>query len=156
VRYTGLLTTGDLFDFGPRFDDGLLAFSIRDGVIASPVTRSPYPVFVPRTDRDGNEIAGIRFPDIEVPIATYTGYGFRAAAFGGPDLCDAFGQAIPFRATRAEREAAGDPRPSLEERYPTHEIYVDKVTAAATRLERARFLLREDVERILQAAQASR
>lgn len=155
VRYTGLMSTGDLFDFGPQFDDGILDFTTHDHAIVSPVIRSPYPVFVPRTDPDGNDAAGVRFPDIEVPLATYTGYGFRAPAFGGPDLCDAFGQRLPFAQTRAERQATGDPRPSIEERYPTHADYVRRVTTAAHRLLRERFLLTEDVDRIIRAADAS-
>src|SRR6185436_6331181 len=134
---------------------GILDFRTRDGVITSPVVASPYPVFVPATDADGNEIAGVRFPDVAVPLATYTGYGFRATGFAGPDLCDAFGQAIPFQATRAGREAAGDPRRSLEERYPTHQSYVDQVRAAAEALRQDRLLLQEDVDRFVQAAQAS-
>jgi hypothetical protein len=155
VRYTGLMTTGDRFDFGPRFDDGIVDVKTQDGTIVPPVIGSPYPVFVPATDADGNEIAGVRFPDVAVPLATYTGYGFRAAGFAGPDLCDAFGQAIPFQATRAAREAAGDPRPSREERYPTHQGYVDRVRTAAEALQHDRFLLQEDVDRFVQAAQAS-
>jgi alpha/beta hydrolase family protein len=155
VRYTGRMSTGDRFDFGPRADDGILDFRAANGTIVSPVVSSPYPVFVPTTDSDGNEVAGVRFPDVEVPVATYTGYGFRSSAFGGPDLCDAFGQAIPFKKTRAERDAAGDPRPSLEERYSGHDNYVSRVRAAAERLQRERFLLDEDVTRIVQAADAS-
>ncbi|HEU4730346.1 MAG TPA: alpha/beta hydrolase domain-containing protein [Kofleriaceae bacterium] len=155
VRYTGLMSTGDRFDFGRRFEDGILDFQTRDGAIVSPVVGSPYPVFVPRTDADGNDAAGVRFPDVAVPLATYTGYGFRASGFGGPDLCDAFGQAIPLPATRAAREASGDPRPSIEERYPTHAGYVAKVRAAAEALRDQRFLLQEDVDRFVQAAEAS-
>jgi hypothetical protein len=155
VRYTGQMSTGDLFDFGRRFDDGILDFRTHDGTIVAPVVASPYPVFVPATDADGNDRAGVRLPDVAVPVATYTGYGFRAAGLGGPDLCDAFGQAIPFAKTRADRAAAGDPRPSLEERYPTHQAYVDQVRAAAEALARDRLLLQEDVDRFVQAAQAS-
>jgi hypothetical protein len=155
VRYTGLMSTGDLFDFGRRFDDGILDFKTRDQAIVSPVVSSPYPVFVPRTDADGNDIAGVRFPDVAVPLATYTGYGFRASGFAGPDLCDAFGQMIPFKQTRAERDAVGDPRLSIQERYPTHQDYVDKVSAVARALGSARFLLQEDVDRFIAAAQAS-
>ncbi|MFL6655407.1 MAG: alpha/beta hydrolase domain-containing protein [Sulfurifustis sp.] len=155
VRYTGLMSTGDLFDFGPQFKDGILDFKTQNGVIVSPVVSSPYPVFVPKTDDDGNEIAGVRFPDVEVPVATYTGYGFRASGFAGPDLCDAFGQSIPFKKTKAERDAAGDPRLSLEERYPTHDEYVKQVTKSAEKLQKHRFLLQEDVDRYIQAAEAS-
>ena len=86
MRYTGLMSTGDLFDFGRRFDDGVLDFTTRDGTIVSPVVGSPYPVFVPATNADGNDAAGVRFPDVAVPVATYTGYGFRA----GPSSPDAF------------------------------------------------------------------
>jgi hypothetical protein len=149
------MSTGDLFDFGRRFDDGVLDFKTHGQAIVSPVVSSPYPVFVPRSDADGNDAAGVRFPDVAVPLATYTGYGFRAGGFAGPDLCDAFGQAIPLPATRAAREAAGDPRLSLEERYPTHAGYVAKVRAAAEALQRDRFLLQEDVDRFVQAADAS-
>lgn len=155
VRYTGLMSTGDVFEFGRKFDDGIVDVKTERGAIVSPIVGSPYPVFVPRTDVDGNELAGVRFPDIEVPIATYTGYGFRAAGFGGPDLCDAFGQMIPFKQTRAEREAAGDPRLSIEERYPSHADYVGKVAAAARALARDGFLLSEDVDRLIRAAEAS-
>ena len=155
VRYTGVMSTGDRFDFGRRFDDGILDVKTHNGTIVSPVVGSPYPVFVPATDADGNDRAGVRFPDVVVPLATYTGYGFRAAGFAGPDLCDAFGQAIPFARTAAERAATGDPRRSVEERYPSHQGYVDQVRAAAEALARDRFLLQEDVDRFVQAAQAS-
>jgi hypothetical protein len=154
VRYTGLMSTGDRFDFGRRFDAGVLDFTTRDGTIVSPVVASPYPVFVPATDADGNDAAGVRFPDVAVPLATYTGYGFRAGP-SSPDLCDAFGQRIPFATTRADRALTGDPRPSLEERYPSHQAYVDQVRAAAEALAADRFLLAEDVDRFVQAAQAS-
>ncbi|MGI9165633.1 MAG: alpha/beta hydrolase domain-containing protein [Pyrinomonadaceae bacterium] len=119
----------------------------------SPLTRAM--VFVPRTDPDGNDIAGIRLPEIAVPLATYTGWGLRGAAFAGDDLCDPFGQKIDFRQTRAERLAIGDPRLSLEERYQTHEKYVKQVTHAAKHLQRRRLLLDEDVERYIKAAEAS-
>ena len=112
------MTTGDLFDYGPFFDDGILT------ILPPVLVGSPYPAFVPKTDADGNDIAGIRLPEVAVPLATYTGWGVRAAAFGGDDLCDAAGQKIDFHQTKDERLAAGDPRLSIEERYPTHRRYV--------------------------------
>lgn len=148
VKYTGLMTTGDLLDFGPQFKDGILT-------TLPPAVTSPYPVFVPKTDADGNDLAGVRFPDIDVPVATYTGWALRAAAFGGDDLCDGFGQAIPFAKTKAERLASGDPRLSLEERYPSHQDYVSKVSRAAHKLAERRLMLQEDVDRVVADAQAS-
>ena len=84
-----------------------------------------------------------------------TGWALRSAAFGGPDGCEASGQWIPFKATKAERLAAGDPRRSLEERYRDHAHYVKEVSKAARKLENKRLLLPADVQRYIDAAQAS-
>jgi Alpha/beta hydrolase domain len=116
---------------------------------------TPYRVLVPKTDDDGNDIAGIRLPSVAVPIATYTGWALRAAAFAGDDLCDASGQQIPFARTKADRLAALDPRRALAERYPTHDRYVKRVTRAAKRLRHRRLLVDEDVETLTAAADAA-
>ena len=149
VTFNGLMTTGDLFDYGPSFNDGILT------ILPPHLLGSPYPVFVPRTDPDGNDLAGIRLPEIEVPLATYTGWALRAAAFAGDDLCDVAGQKIDFTQTKADRLTTGDPRLSVEERYPTHEKYVKDVTRAADRLYRQKLLLEEDLQRYIQEAEAS-
>jgi hypothetical protein len=149
VTYNGLMTTGDLFDYGPFFDDGILT------ILPPILVGSPYPAFVPKTDADGNDIAGIRLPEVAVPLATYTGWGLRAAAFAGDDLCDMFGQKIDFAQTMAERLAVGDPRLSVEERYLNHGAYVSAVANAANRLHQARLLLDEDLEAYIQAAAES-
>jgi hypothetical protein len=78
--------------------------------------------------------------------------GLRAE---GLDGCDAAGQKIAFARTKAERLAAGDPRPSLEERYVDHGAYVSAVTRAAQALKAERFLLDEDVAAATVAAQAA-
>jgi hypothetical protein len=148
VTYNGRLHEGDLFDFGPFFDDGILT------VIPPALVGSPYRTLVPKTDHDGNDIAGVRMVEIEVPVATYTGWGLRAGPAVG-DGCDAAGQKIDFPKTKADRIAAGDPRRSIEERYPDHEIYVKEVTKAAKKLEEKGFLLDEDVLRYIAAAAAS-
>jgi hypothetical protein len=120
-----------------------------------------YPSFVSKVDRDGNDIAGIRLPPVEAPIATTTGWALRSAAFGGGpgggnmDGCESSGQWIAFKATQAERLAAGDPRKSLEERYGNHDGYVKAVAKAARKLEQRRLLLEEDVQRYIDAAVAS-
>ena len=149
VRYTGLMSTGDLFDYGPDFNEGILT------TLPPESAGSPYPVFVPRTDVDGNDLAGIRLPPVAAPRATFTGWALRAPAFGGPDLCDAAGQQIDFAATRDERLASGDPRPSLEERYPAPGAYVEAVAAAAQGLAREHLLLDEDVERMVREAETT-
>jgi hypothetical protein len=149
VIYNGLTTTGDLFDFGPLFGQGFLT------TLPPLFLGSPYPVFVPKTDADGIDIAGIRLPDVAVPLATYSGWNIRAPAFAGNDLCDLFGQAIDFMQTKAERLAVGDPRLSIEERYPNHGKYVSAVARSANSLHQDRLLLDEDVERIIGAAAES-
>jgi hypothetical protein len=92
---------------------------------------------------------------VQVPLGTYTGWNIRKAGFSEGDSCDLTGAFIPFFRTQEERLAAGDPRLSLEERYPTHEDYVAKVTAAAEDLVSQRLLLREDADSIIAAANAA-
>jgi hypothetical protein len=147
VTYNGRLHEGDLFDFGPSFEEGILS-------VPPVLLGSPYPALVPKTDQDGNDIAGIRMVEIEVPVATYTGWGLRVGPAAG-DGCDAAGQQIDFAQTEAERLATGDPRLSIEERYPTHAAYVKKVTHAARRLYHRGLLLEEDVQRYVEQAEAS-
>ena len=113
-----------------------------------------YRPLVSRVDADGNEVAGIRLPDIAVPVATYTGWNLYKSPFPEGELCDRDGSHLAFAKTRGEREARKDPRPSLEERYASHAEYVDRVTAAAQQLVRERLLLAEDAARYVSAAQA--
>ena len=104
-------------------------------------------------DADGNEIAGIRLPPIAVPLGTYTGWNvYRAQPC---ELCDRDGSLIPFARTRQEREAAGDPRPSLEERYGSRDAYVARVRAAAAALVTERLLLPSDAEAYIRVAESS-
>jgi hypothetical protein len=110
-----------------------------------PKEGAPYPVFVPSVDADGNEIAGIRLPDVSVPLATYMGWNLGSEGFAEGSLCTVTGSTIPFPATKSERKQSGDPRPSIEERYPSREAYVKQVEAAAKRLVEKRLLLEADV-----------
>lgn len=114
--------------------------------------RTPYRPLITNVDADGNEVAGIRLPDIAVPLGTFTGWNLYKAPYVEGELCDRNGTFIPFAATRAEREAKNDPRPSLEERYGTHAAYVAKVEDAARKLVAARTLLPEDAERLVARA----
>jgi hypothetical protein len=120
-------------------------------VLAS--SEAAYATRVSAVDADGNEIAGVRTPDIAVPLATYAGWNvYRVAP---TELCDRDGSYSAFTRTKAEREAAGDPRPSLEERYGTRAAYVVKVEAAADALVRERLLLPEDAAAYVAAARKS-
>ncbi|HEY7300636.1 MAG TPA: alpha/beta hydrolase domain-containing protein [Xanthobacteraceae bacterium] len=126
------------------------------GIMAEPPrTGTAYPVLVPQIDADGNPVDGLRNTAVEVPLGTYTGWNVRKAGFSEGDSCDLIGAFIPFFRTKAERIAAGDPRPALEERYPTHETYVEKVRAAAAKLVADRFLLPGDADLIVSQAQAA-
>ena len=110
-----------------------------------------YPSFVSAVDADGNEVAGIRLPPIAVPLATHTGWNVYRAQ---PDeLADRDGSRIAFAATRAERERADDPRPSLAERYGSRAAYVAKVREAAAALVAERLLLPADAEAFVRAAE---
>ncbi len=113
---------------------------------------SPYRPMVSKVAPDGNELAGLRLPGIEAPLATYTGWNLYKAPFTEGELCDRDGSYSPLPATRKERESKGDPRPSLEERYGTHANYVKKLESSARTLVRERLLLAEDAERYVNAA----
>jgi hypothetical protein len=149
VTYNGRTTTGDLFDFGGLFGQGILT------TLPPAITVAAYPVFVPKTDADGTDIAGIHVPEVAAPLATYSGWNVRAAAFAGGDMCNATGQMISFPQTKADRLASGDPRLSVAERYPSHQAYVNAVTRAANELVTRRFLLADDAQAYINAAAAS-
>jgi hypothetical protein len=103
-----------------------------------------YGTLVPAVDQDGNETSGIRLPDQVAPLGTYTGWNLYKGV--ETDLCDRDGTYLPFAATRAEREANGDPRLSLAERYGSKDAYVARLRAAAEVLVRERLLLPSDAE----------
>jgi hypothetical protein len=116
---------------------------------------TPLPLLVPQVDADGNERAGIRHPEVVVPLATLTGWNFRNPAIGGThQIVPLLGSYVPFARTKAEREQSGDPRLSIQERYPTRDRYLSLIKDAAAGLVRDRFLLAEDVESIVQRASA--
>ena len=107
---------------------------------------TPYPLLAPAVDADGNEVAGIRLPDISVPLATNAGWNLRHPEVGAEgQVIGTTGATIPFAATREERESRQDPRPSIEERYDSREDYLARVREAASGLAERGFLLPEDL-----------
>jgi len=152
VAYTGFKTTRYLLNYGPDFYKTGIP-TINPPQFSAPYQDNPangpiYPSFVPKTDADGNDVAGVRLPDVQVPLGTYTGWALRAGPQEG-DGCEGSGQYIPFAKTKAERLASGDPRLSLEERYPDVETYTSMLHKAIENLQRAGFLLPFDAEKML-------
>ena len=93
---------------------------------------------------DGNEIAGITLPELRCPWPPTRAGPCGIPTSAAPSNCWS-SRAARLR-TRREREAAGDPRPSLEERYASREAYLASVRRAALDLVAERHLLEEDVE----------
>jgi len=140
----------DRLDFGPEFvTKGIIAFE-------PPRLGTPFVNKVPQVDPgDGNEIAGIRLPIIQVPLASHTGWNLRRPDIGAPDeLLSMVGSFLPFARTRAERLASGDPRPSIEERYPDRRAYLARIETACTRLVADRYMLAQDVAAAVEQAGA--
>ena len=107
--------------------------SFTDTAFFPPKVLGAYPVLVPRADVDGMVIAGICISRLAVPRATYTGWNPRAQGFGAGALFPLQGAVVPFAPTRAERDASGNPRPSLAERYADNAAYVAAVKKGASR-----------------------
>jgi hypothetical protein len=150
VTYTGLKTTRYHFDYGLNFyETGIAtvnppAFPFTTPAYQDNTGNGPiYPSFIPKTDGDGNDIAGVRLADVTVPLATYTGWGLRRGAQAS-DGCEAAGQFIPFAKTEADRMKTNDPRPSVEARYKTFADYHGKVRSALEQMVSDRLLLCED------------
>jgi hypothetical protein len=113
---------------------------------------APLPYLVPQVDGDGNPRGGIRVPEVAVPLATYTGWNFSAQT--PTQLVNLLGSYIPLARTREEREQRGDPRRSIQERYPSRARYIAMITDAAKALVRDRYLLAPDVDAIVERAGA--
>jgi hypothetical protein len=150
VVYSGLKTTRYLLNYGPKFyETGIPTINppaftppYQENLANGPI----YPSFVPKTDSDGNDIAGVRLPEVQVPLATYTGWALRAGPQSA-DGCEGSGQYIPFAKTKADRLESGDPRLSLEERYGNIETYSTRLRKAVNDLVQSGFLLPFDAER---------
>jgi hypothetical protein len=124
--------------------------------LEGPPTALPLPLLVPQVDADGNELSGIRLPNVAVPLATYTGWNFRSPSIGqAREMLPLTGSFIPFPVTKAEREQTHDPRPSIEERYGGRTKYKGLVADAAAKLVQERYLLSDDAPRVIEQALAT-
>ena len=150
VNFPTVINELALPNFGPGFGSTGGRLTQLPPVLGS----SRYQLFVPKPDSDGLDIGGIRPMEVAAPTATIAGWNVRAAGHREGDLCGLSGSFIPFAKTQAERQASGDPRLSLEERYKDNAGFVKAVEEAARKLVRERFLLQEDADRYIQAARA--
>ncbi|HYT19156.1 MAG TPA: alpha/beta hydrolase domain-containing protein [Candidatus Polarisedimenticolia bacterium] len=131
-------------DFGSQWKSGIISNE-------PPKVGKPFVVFVPQADADGNDLGGVRLPELQVPLATYTGWNLRDPSIGAPDLRISFlGAFLPFARAASDRGKSGDPRLSIAERYASREQYMGKFAEAAMKLIQDRFLLREDLPAVLE------
>jgi hypothetical protein len=146
VRFPDRIARPTRLDFGPHLARGIAS-------TLPPIAGAGFPTYVSAVDADGNEVAGLRPPELHVPLGTFTGWNTRHPDQGAPgDLMAMMGSTLPFARTRDERERSGDPRPSIEERYPTRDAYLKQVRDATQALVAARHVLAEDVEAIVERA----
>lgn len=140
----------DVLDYGPEFGP-------TGGRMTTlpPIHGAAYRIFVPRPDEDGIPVADYRPMETAVPLGTNVGWNLRRDGYRAGDLCGLEGSFVPFAKTKEEREAADDPRLSLEERYGDHDGFVAAITAAANHLVAARFLQKSDAEAWVAAAKES-
>jgi hypothetical protein len=117
------------------------------------ISTARYGTLVAQVDSDGNDLGGVRNIFVAVPVGTYTGWNLFNKEFFEDGFCTLSGSFIPFASTRQERLATGDPRPSIEERYPTKEAYVAAFKKAADDLVAQRFLLPDDAARLISQAE---
>jgi hypothetical protein len=118
-----------------------------------PEANGSFPILVPQVDNDGNELDGIKMPEVSVPLATYTGWNLFNAESGPTSVLSSMqGSYIAFPRTRADRERSKDPRMSIEERYESRDRYLALVSTAARELVQQRYLLEDDVPSVVKRA----
>ena len=151
-RPDGLVNVIYDYDFGPELNYNDLSGAITR---QPPVVRRALPTLVPKVDADGSDVGGVPSVLRQAPLGSYLGWNITAGGFDKGKICGLSGGYIPFAKTKAERLAAGDPRLSLEERYGSHDGYVDAVRKAVANAVKERFLLQIDGERLIAEASAS-
>jgi hypothetical protein len=126
-------------DFGPEFN--AKGYSSQE----PPTVRGVFPLLVPQVDRDGNDLGGIKLPEVAVPLGTFTGWNLRAPGTGAPDQMASFvGSFFAFPRTKAERLRTHDSRLSIEERYADRADYMQRVASVVDSLVAQRFILDRD------------
>ena len=137
-------------DFGPLYRAGRIRAGSSARAAASGT--ASYGVLETQVDADGNDIGGLRSAFLQTPIGTYTGWNLGRKDRFENGLCNLQGSFIPFAATRAERLATGDPRLSIEERYPTTAGLCRRLREGRRDLVARRYLLPEDAKLLVERA----
>ncbi|MFL6588751.1 MAG: alpha/beta hydrolase domain-containing protein [Chthoniobacterales bacterium] len=128
-------------DFGPQWKKRIITKQ-------PPGIGKPFPVFVPQVDGAGNDLGGVRLPELEVPLATYTGWNLRDPKTGMANERVSFlGSWLPL--PHGNEHEPNDPRRTIPDTYSSREDYLKKFNAAANKLSDERFLLKEDVDALV-------
>jgi len=150
----GLVNAALDYDFGPRFIGRDVS-----GIIDKqpPPVRQVLPIYIPQVDADGNEPAniGVSSPLHSAPLGTYLGWNVTSSGVTAGQICSLVGGYIPFAHTKAERDKAEDPRPSVEERYGDRQGYVCAVRKAVQQSVKGRYMLEADGKRLIDDATAA-
>jgi hypothetical protein len=102
---------------------------------------APFPILVPQVDADGNDIGGLKTPQVAVPLAAHTGWNLRNPAIGSPEeLFSMVGSYFPFSKEVVRTRYGGQPE------------HVQKVRGAARKLIEGRYLLERDLAKIEELA----
>lgn len=152
TRFLAVHNPLHVLDFGPLYRPAETSGVIT--VEPPRVSTASYGVLVPQVDADGNDVGGARSLHVRVPLGTYTGWNLGRKDRFEDGFCSLQGTFVPFAPTRQERLDARDPRPSIEERYPSKEAYVSKVKQAAAELVTQRLLLPADSARLIREAES--
>jgi hypothetical protein len=149
IDYPKVIQQPSYLDFGPRWQ------SERIVDFQPPIPRGNYRVLAPRCGPDGNELGCLSAPEVAVPVGTYTSWRLRRA--DGPaanQLYSLSGSYIPFPVTKAKRDASGDPRLSVEERYASQQAYLKQLEEQCRQYEASGYMIPEDTSRTLRIQRA--
>ena len=118
-------------DFGPDFRSrGIVAYE-------PPKTGPAFGVLVPQVDADGNDIGGLKTPQVAVPLAVHTGWNLRALGIGSPEeLFSMTGSYFPFSPE------------AVKKRYQDKATYLQRVREAAKKLATEGYLRTSDLEKV--------
>ncbi len=140
------------YDFGPHLNANDLSGYITQ---QPPVVKQALQSYIPAVDADGNDRGGVPSILHQAPLGTYMGWNITDTGVLAGQICSLNGSFVPFAKTKAEREKAEDPRPSIEERYGDRQGYICAVSKAAQQSVKDRFLLAEDAKYLIGQATAS-